>query len=90
MSEQEIRDKALAYVAEKFHGDWEYCFTFYDADCDGELTLRQVTQFFIDAGATGPGFMATLIGRRVMSAADQNKNGRLSLAELKRAIEGEE
>lgn len=86
MNEAEIIAKVRLYVADHYDGDWEIAFKAYDGDADGKITLAQVTDFLNDAGLW-PHWFTSAVGRRVMSRADANQDGRLTLQELREAIE---
>lgn len=49
-SQQAAADKAKAFVADKYDGDYRKAFDAYDANKDGLAEHNEIVQFFADVG----------------------------------------
>lgn len=79
----ELRRLTNKYIFDKFNGDYNLAFKYYDKDSDGKVTYDELLQFIRNIG-----FGATYSQRRLalemMTECDSDGDGLISQAEIDR------
>jgi len=83
--EQELIDKASAYVTATFGGDYKAAFDDFDLDDDGKIGHDELVEF-LKACGIGSKFTRGVWARGAMDAVDTDKDGRITWTEFQQAL----